>query len=80
MPNISGYLRAADNIIGNLQGCVVLLIILVLVICMLGVLFFAFFSVTNFLGISINAAGLLLIVLLGIAAIGLIAAMIHLGY
>lgn len=79
LPNLTGYLKAADNILGNLEGIAVLGIILALVVAVVGVSLAGFFFLTSALGIGINVAGYILIGILGILSILLLLIMVLSG-
>ncbi|TVQ30743.1 MAG: hypothetical protein EA370_13530 [Wenzhouxiangella sp.] len=79
LPNIRGYLAAADTIVGTLSGAVILVIIVFVLTCVAGFGFYAFFFMTSLVGIGPGTAGTLFIVLLGLVAVGLVITMVLMG-
>lgn len=79
LPVIRGLLEAADTIMGNLGGVVVLIILGALAFSLVGYILYAFFKVTNFFNIGIEAAGVMLIMGLTLVAIFLVATIVSLS-
>ena len=79
LPNITGYFKAADTILGNLGGIVVFGIIVALIVAVIGLGLGSFFFLISTVGIGIELAGYLLIGVLSVLAIILLLIMVILG-
>jgi hypothetical protein len=79
MPNLKGYLNAADNILGSVGGIIVLFIVLFIITCGLGFLYLGYFLIMGSIGMSPMMASGILIGTLSVIFLFLVVIMIIKG-